>query len=128
MTSKIIRCSRCKRRYRGQGGWNNNTIAGLVIEMLCPDCQTPQEDLEAELNLITAGPMKDMYVGGSDVGSVANYAEILLRSYHYSPELMRDKAGQLEAARRDPYAKQVVRLLRRLADAMESGELYEITS
>jgi len=109
-------------------GWNTETIAGLVISYLCPDCQKPQEALEAELNLITAGPMKDMYVGGDDLGSVANYAEILLRSYQYSPEVMRDKAGQLEAARRDPYARGVVRLLRRLADAVESGELYEATS
>ena len=127
MTSKIIRCKRCNRRGRNMAGWNHETIAGLVISYLCPDCQTPREDLEAELNLITAGPMKDVYVGG-DTDSWGRYAEVLLRSYQHSPEVMRDKAGQLEAARRDPYAKQVVKLLRRLADAVENGELYEITS
>jgi hypothetical protein len=38
---------------------------------------------------------------------------------------MRDKANQLEAARKDPAAAQQVWLMRRVADDMESGDLWE---
>jgi hypothetical protein len=50
--SKVRRCQRCCKRQRSVDGWNVEMIAGLPVFLLCPDCQTPQEDLDAELNWI----------------------------------------------------------------------------
>jgi hypothetical protein len=38
---------------------------------------------------------------------------------------MRHKANQLQGARKDPQASQMVKLMRLVADDMESGELWE---
>jgi hypothetical protein len=105
-----------------------NYIAGLIVGYLCPGCQTPQEDLEAELNLIT---------GRSDCTSVGEafpantpqdelffaLVEMLVRTYP-TPEVMRYKATQLESARKDREARQMVELMRAVADDMESGALW----
>lgn len=131
MSAKVIRCDRCRRRMRAMTGWNTNLIAGLVAGYLCPDCQTVGEDLEAELNLITG--RSDMYgvLPGDDPDDFKAFVSVLVNSLvrtYPTPEVMRDKATQLHAARRDPQASEMVRLMRRVADDMESGELWEDSS
>lgn len=53
----MIRCSRCGRRYRDHHSdaqeWNLTASAGIVVGYICPGCQTPEEDLEAQVNLAT---------------------------------------------------------------------------
>ncbi len=48
--SKLIRCGRCGRRLRNADGWNVTLEAGVVVGHTCPDCQTPVENSEAEIN------------------------------------------------------------------------------
>ena len=50
---KTMKCERCSRRYRGAGDWNMNVRSGVVVGLLCPGCQTPEENAEAEINLAT---------------------------------------------------------------------------
>ncbi|NDJ91469.1 hypothetical protein [Mycolicibacter kumamotonensis] len=57
--SAMIRCDRCRRRYRGHGEWNATARQGVIVGYLCPDCQTPEENAEAEINLATL----DYFVG-----------------------------------------------------------------
>jgi predicted DNA-binding transcriptional regulator AlpA len=49
MSARVVRCQRCGKRMRRDDGWNTVWIPGLVVGHECPDCQTPQADLEAEL-------------------------------------------------------------------------------
>lgn len=49
----VIRCSRCNRRYRGRGEWNYSLARGVITGALCPDCQTPEENAEAEIHAAT---------------------------------------------------------------------------
>lgn len=51
--SKVIRCTRCNRRLRNGVGWNIVFASGVVTGFLCPGCQTPQENTEAEINEAT---------------------------------------------------------------------------
>ena len=46
-------CARCDKRFRGRGPWNVTLAAGRIAEYLCPECQTPEENAEAEINLAT---------------------------------------------------------------------------
>lgn len=46
-------CERCARRYRNRGAWNCVFRAGACIALLCPRCQTPEENAEAEINEAT---------------------------------------------------------------------------
>lgn len=50
MTDKTVRCMRCTRRWRGSDDWNSTWIQGQCIGLLCPDCQTPEENAEAAIN------------------------------------------------------------------------------
>lgn len=55
---KVIRCSRCGRRLRNPAsqagkGWNVEMKGGEARAYLCPDCQTPEENAEAEINEAT---------------------------------------------------------------------------
>lgn len=47
-----MRCARCRRRLRNLNtpGWNATFKGGVIVGYLCPDCQTPQENAEAEIN------------------------------------------------------------------------------
>lgn len=47
------RCSRCGRRLRSMTGWNVNVVAGNVVDFICPACQSPEENAEAEINEAT---------------------------------------------------------------------------
>lgn len=45
-----IVCDRCKRPVRGEGdGWNVVLEKGYAVGYLCPDCQTAEENAEAEV-------------------------------------------------------------------------------
>lgn len=48
-------CQRCNRRYNPKrpGDWNAVFKAGRVVALLCPKCQTADEDLEARINEAT---------------------------------------------------------------------------
>ncbi len=50
MSATVVRCGRCRRRMRRPDGWNATVRAGLVVAHLCPTCQTPAENTEAEIN------------------------------------------------------------------------------
>ncbi len=56
---KVMKCSRCQRRYRGQGDWNATVERGVIVGVLCPDCQTPDENAEAEINAATLDYKRD---------------------------------------------------------------------
>ncbi len=45
-----LRCGRCRKKFRGRGEWNLVVRQGVVIRLLCPMCQTPQENAEAVVN------------------------------------------------------------------------------
>lgn len=47
---KVHKCTRCKRRHRGHGEWNFVLRSGHIRELVCPGCQTPEENAEAEVN------------------------------------------------------------------------------
>ena len=50
---KIVRCNRCNRRARTTTGWNVMIRQGIVYAHVCPTCQTPEENAEAEINIAT---------------------------------------------------------------------------
>ncbi|MBF4613772.1 hypothetical protein [Curtobacterium sp. VKM Ac-1376] len=52
----LVRCDRCRRRNRNpnaDNGWNATVKRGVVVGYLCPSCQTPEENAEAEINKAT---------------------------------------------------------------------------
>jgi len=51
--AKVIKCSRCRRRMRRDDGWNMTFRGGFLIGHLCPECQSPEENAEAEINEAT---------------------------------------------------------------------------
>lgn len=49
--SAPIRCTRCGRRLRGNAeAWNAQFEAGRIVAVICPSCQSPAENAEAEIN------------------------------------------------------------------------------
>lgn len=123
MSAKVVKCRQCKKRWRGQDGWNDDYIAGLVIGRVCPDCQTAEENLGAQVNLVLSPPSKHRTI---DLKADGAFAEFIMRLADAYPnaELMRTKADTLAAARKDEQATEMVRLMRRIADDMESGALW----
>lgn len=49
----MVRCMRCDRKYKGRGDWNVVFRKGAPVGLLCPDCQTPEENAEAAINEAT---------------------------------------------------------------------------
>lgn len=51
---KPYKCTVCRRRFRlGSHDvelWNGEWKAGLLVAVLCPKCQTPEQDVEAQVN------------------------------------------------------------------------------
>lgn len=124
MSAKVERCARCGRRYRGQDGWNDDLIAGLRVGRVCPDCQTDEEHLGAEVNLVLARRDEWRKLDLSDADGVMRFITALAATYPDHLK-MRDAADRLAAARKDRQATDVVAVMRRVADDMESGELWE---
>jgi hypothetical protein len=50
--SKVLKCSRCGRRFRErqQGEWNAVMEDGRMVGVVCSDCQTLEENAEAVIN------------------------------------------------------------------------------
>jgi hypothetical protein len=119
---KVMRCDRCRKRHRGQPNWNTDYIAGIVIGYICPDCQTAQEHIGAEVNQALSPPEQHRAIKLSTEDDSVRFVYQLIETYPI-PEIMRRKADRLAAAR--PDLSGVVRLMRRIADDMESGELYD---
>jgi hypothetical protein len=60
-------CSSCGRPYRGQGDWNATLKQGVIGGLVCPDCQTPAQNAEAESNAAAALTYdKDKLTRGAD--------------------------------------------------------------
>ena len=53
MARRVHVCQRCGRRYRGTGEWNVVVENGVITGVLCPGCQTPEENAEAVINEAT---------------------------------------------------------------------------
>jgi len=53
VVAKVQKCERCQRRHRGSGDWNVTIRDGEVVGVLCPTCQTPEENAEAVVNEAT---------------------------------------------------------------------------
>jgi hypothetical protein len=116
----IVRCMRCRRRMRNNASnWNDVWIAGYVVGHLCPGCQSPDENFDAELDQI----VRRAGMTEPPPTSTQEYIAALLRAYS-TPEVMRSKADILSAARPDCRAGPV-KLMRLIADDMESGALWE---
>lgn len=54
---KLGRCQRCRRNLTTSATdldrWNSEFRQGRIVALLCPECQTPEENAEAEINLAT---------------------------------------------------------------------------
>lgn len=125
--SRITRCRRCRRRMRHPNGWNVEMIAGIEAGYLCPECQTIEEDLEAELNLTLgrSSAAEGFTVNSGDDLTDERLDEItnsLIRTYP-TPEIMRVKADRLAQARGNRHW--MVGIMRRTADNMDSGMLFD---
>lgn len=47
-------CERCGKRVpRHPADWNCTRTSGVIVGYLCPSCQTPEENAEAEINSAT---------------------------------------------------------------------------
>lgn len=124
---KIRQCGRCPKRTRNPQGWNVEMIAGIEAGYLCPDCQTVEEDLEAELNLITGRSTPGITFvirGPADLTQeVLGVLVDQLATVYPTSGIMRTKADRLAVARGDRFW--MVKLMRMVADGMESGDLFE---
>ena len=125
MSTKVQECCRCGKRHRGQSGWNEDFIAGMVAGVICPGCQTSEDHIEAEVNLTLDPAAKDRYeLNPTDDDGWERVIYGLIDTYP-TAEKMRAEADRLGAARKDTNASTMVRLMRDLADGMESGDLWE---
>lgn len=68
MAQKVTRCTRCNRRARNlataEDTWNVVLEQGRVVGVICPTCQTVEENAEAEINAATLE-----YTGADDGGA-----------------------------------------------------------
>lgn len=48
-----VRCSRCDQPWDQQDDWNAELKSGFVVAVLCPACQSPEENAEAVINEAT---------------------------------------------------------------------------
>lgn len=47
---KTPQCGLCDRSYFGEDGWNATIVGGRPVGFTCPECQTPEQSAEAEIN------------------------------------------------------------------------------
>jgi hypothetical protein len=50
---------------RDTTGWNYTTKAGVIVGYLCPGCQSPEQNAEAEINEVTR-----QYLGTDALGRI----------------------------------------------------------
>ncbi len=46
-------CGRCGQQYRGRDDWNAVLRHGVVVGLVCPICQSAEENAEAVINEAT---------------------------------------------------------------------------
>lgn len=118
-----VECTQCRRRHRNRDElerWNVEYIAGLQVGTLCPDCQTSEQHIEAEINHATVDYAATQ---GVQVSLDEDFVNNLVQTYR-TPETLRAKADRLALLRVDPQATSMVQVMRDVADAMESGDLF----
>jgi hypothetical protein len=86
---------------------------GLEIGIYCPDCQTVEVDLAAELDLVVTPSPERRTLDQSDEDDTHRYIGALVAKYSI-PEIMRHNADLFSAAQ--PGAAELVRMMRRIAD------------
>lgn len=71
--TRVIRCSACARRLRSMEGWNVTLKAGVIVGYTCPDCQTAEQNAEAEINQATTDYGTDRFgrITGKPMGTAA---------------------------------------------------------
>lgn len=126
MTNSVIKCNRCRKRMRNNTNWNMVWVASYYVYHLCPNCQTPEENIEAEFREIT-GETQGLKVWPAgwahDPEKFEQYVHMLIDAYP-TPEVMRSKANELATWRPD-CVEGPVKVMRRLAEDMEAGDLWE---
>lgn len=85
MSGKVVRCDRCRKRWRDQPNWNEVYIAGLVIGYVCPKCQTAEEWSEAEVNY-TFDPLPPLEVRGENSREFVEWLASSLARKYPTPE------------------------------------------
>jgi hypothetical protein len=118
-----MRCTRCGKRCRNYEGWNSDWIAGMEVGLICPGCQTAEEDLGAQIREVLDPPSQWSSPPSGREG-IVKVIDALARQYP-TPIVMRHKADLLIRARKDGPAQEIVRLMRTIADSMETGELWD---
>jgi hypothetical protein len=99
---------------RRDDGWNVQWIAGYVTALICPLCQTAEENAEAVVEEV----LTDHSTSESISPATPDFVRALIEAYP-TAEIMRHKADQLAGARPDCVAGPV-QLMHRIADEMES--------
>lgn len=73
-----VKCTRCGTTASVQiadsTGWNITVEQGRIVGHLCPACQTPEENAEAEINLATTTYGVDSFgrmIGSPKIGETA---------------------------------------------------------
>lgn len=70
MTARVkrinpLKCERCPRVFRealpDAKQWNATMKRGILVGSLCPNCQTPEENAEAEINQATTTYSTDAF-------------------------------------------------------------------
>jgi len=129
-----MRCTRCGKRCRNNiENWNVDYIASMLVGIYCPNCQSTEDDLEAQVNQVLNPPSSWKHVmpprtrdSGEAINEyVATLIDGLIKTYR-TPETLRHKASMLEAARNDERAAQMVWLMHSVADDLESGAISEV--
>ena len=72
----LSRCARCGRAYDGDAAhWNRVYVRGRAVQMLCPECQTPDEAAEAEQHARTIDYSQMKQLGSARLVSTAELRE-----------------------------------------------------
>ena len=78
MSAKVRLCERCRRRLRkhhltADCAWNGEFERGVLVSVICPDCQTDAENAEAVIRESTTDYGLDVF--GRVVGFSKRVAE-----------------------------------------------------
>lgn len=128
-------CTRCGRSALPfedrDSTWNLAWICGFLVEVICPSCQTPAEDLDAELFELSPNsrPIRRLppgaYTGEQQLSFWVDY----LMSNHRDSASARAAADRLAASKLAKQQKvygvdsvSMVDLMRRFADAMDADD------
>jgi hypothetical protein len=51
--NEMLTCTRCGTTGTDHGDWNGQFKSGRVVAIICPACQSPEQNAEAEINAAT---------------------------------------------------------------------------